>query len=583
MRAKQGYSVWKAESFAVNAAEPGNSPTNSGGPAWLPGPSMSNLNPKFWGDIDRRVAYVASQGIVTSLAYAGIGRGMPTAEHEPAMLSLARYAVARYAAYPTVWTTCQEYCLGGDTAAWAATAKLQYDLDPYKRSTSLHNCASNPIAFHDQYWYGHVTLQQGHGSVTSVDHWLQQYNADPPRPIVEDEANYEMLFYVKGGVPGWMTRQSAWSSQIGGSFGFTYGGQGVWWACWNLTDSNGNCGRVGDPAYRTWYQGLLMPVGSVHLSHMASFFRSLPWWELAPNATAIDWGREHPSDSQRPYQKSTANLSVIVAYLPHNSATPPPPPPPGPPAPPVHCRNGPTPGAEGSAAVLNPSLAYTAQWFDPRTGAYSLCPAQPAAGAHSWKVPAVPDRSEDWVLLLEGKPRTLQQPDERALGSLTEMAADLSWVTSVKASGTPRRVASQVGCEITVGTQTLHVTALGRFVAPGDVNAHNLSIVTAAGAIVASTSFDLGGPAPVKPDALGFAYGAVQQANVKLVAHTVYYLLSDENGCDAWHDDTGNTLTTTAAADDTASVYGTPPHTQKGAGGHGHCYGPLNFRYVVSV
>jgi len=129
MRKKQGYSVWKAESFAVNANEPGNSPTNSGGPAWLPGASMSNLNPLFWADIDRRVAYVASQGIVTSLAYAGIGRGMPNAEHEPAMLSLARYAVARYAAYPTVWTTCQEYCDGGDVAAWEATAKLQYDLD----------------------------------------------------------------------------------------------------------------------------------------------------------------------------------------------------------------------------------------------------------------------------------------------------------------------------------------------------------------------------------------------------------------------------------------------------------------------
>jgi hypothetical protein len=61
----------------------------------------------------------------------------------------------------------------------------------------------------------------------------------------------------------------------------------------------------------------------------------------------------------------------------------------------------------------------------------------------------------------------------------------------------------------------------------------------------------------------------------------VYYLLSDENGCDAWRDDTGNTITTTTAADATASVYGTPPHIQRGAGGHGHCYGPLNFKYIA--
>jgi hypothetical protein len=94
--------------------------------------------------------YVASQGIVTSLAYAGIGRGMPNADHLPSMQALARYAVARYAAYPTVWTTCQEYCQGGDVDAWASVAKLQYDLDPYHRSTSLHSCSSNPVAFHDQ-------------------------------------------------------------------------------------------------------------------------------------------------------------------------------------------------------------------------------------------------------------------------------------------------------------------------------------------------------------------------------------------------------------------------------------------------
>jgi len=94
---------------------------------------------------------------------------------------------------------------------------------------------------------------------------------------------------------------------------------------------------------------------------------------------------------------------------------------------------------------------------------------------------------------------------------------------------------------------------------------------------------DRGGAAPAKPDALGFVYGTVAESKVVLAPHTVYYLLSDENGCDSWHDDTGNTLTTTKVADDTASVYGTPPHTQKGSGGQGHCYGPLNFRYIVSA
>jgi len=30
---------------------------------------------------------------------------------------------------------------------------------------------------------------------SSVQHWLDLYNADPPRTLIEDEANYERLKY----------------------------------------------------------------------------------------------------------------------------------------------------------------------------------------------------------------------------------------------------------------------------------------------------------------------------------------------------------------------------------------------------
>jgi hypothetical protein len=59
----------------------------------------------------------------------------------------------------------------------------------------------------------------------------------------------------------------------------------------------------------------------------------------------------------------------------------------------------------------------------------------------------------------------------------------VSWVTKVSAGGTPRSKPSQVGCEITVGATPIQVTSLGRLVVPGDMNAHNLSIVSAAGAM----------------------------------------------------------------------------------------------------
>ncbi len=90
----------------------------------------------------------------------------------------------------------------------------RYDLDPHRRPTSLHNCASNPLpAWRGEAWYSHVTLQQGHGITSSpVDYWLAQYNADPPRVVVEDEANYELLKYggMTNHIFAWLARQSAW-------------------------------------------------------------------------------------------------------------------------------------------------------------------------------------------------------------------------------------------------------------------------------------------------------------------------------------------------------------------------------------
>jgi len=74
--------------------------------------------------------------MVVSLAFAGIGRGFTAPSQEPSIAALARYAVARYAGYSTVWTTCQEYCTVAAplVAAWGRIAALQYELDPHKRS-----------------------------------------------------------------------------------------------------------------------------------------------------------------------------------------------------------------------------------------------------------------------------------------------------------------------------------------------------------------------------------------------------------------------------------------------------------------
>ncbi|CAF0908748.1 unnamed protein product [Adineta steineri] len=391
-RKEQGFTVWKAETFANNN-EQGNPPYNEGGAAWGDGRFFIDLNTKFWQNIDQRIQYLANKGMVIAMAQ-GIGRSMKNSSVESDHKRLARYILARYGAYPTVWMTAQEYndeYAGACGTCWANVAAYVFDLDPYKRANSMHNAATNPIAYHDQSWYGFVTLQQAHNRVNSVDYWLAQYNAIPARPILEDEANYEDIIPPYGGgtvTPKWKTRQSAWQSQIAGTFGFTYGAQGIWWGCYTVEDLSFNCGRGSDA--RSWNIAIDFPVGE-QMSFMARFWTSFDWWTLSPDENAIYW-ISAPIDTQRPYQKTDGNnRTLVIAYLPLQL-------------------NGTV--YNGTVRNLSPTGIYISQWFNPRNGIYSVIDeGWIPSKAGSWNIPTQPNSTDDWVLMIQRINGTNTSPD----------------------------------------------------------------------------------------------------------------------------------------------------------------------------
>ncbi|HEX7781570.1 MAG TPA: DUF4038 domain-containing protein [Sphingobium sp.] len=371
-RVAQGFTVWKAETFANND-EPENLPINEGGFAWENKKYFDRPNVAFWQDIDRRVRYVADSGTVVSIAQ-GVGRSLQTPAATEDHRRLALYILARYGAFPTVWINAQEYNLSlpGKTVCadcWADIARSVYNADPYKRPNSLHSWIDNPIRFHDQPWYSFVTLQEGHGSVHPVDHWLKQYQAEPPRPVLEDESNYDHIIPLYSGSSESWTRQSAWMAQIGGAFGYTYGAQGIWYGCVKKVELNPNCG-AGKDGY-TWREALEFPIGNRQLGFMKAFWTALPWWTLRPDADAISW-QDAPTDTQRPYQKADPARNIIVAYLPS--------------APKVY------------SGVVHMAGQPTGKWFDPRTGSYQAAQLH-ESGAGNWTVAPAPS-TQDWVLLV---------------------------------------------------------------------------------------------------------------------------------------------------------------------------------------
>ena len=64
VRAAQGYSVWKGETFVINGAQggQGGGVANAGGFAWGTGGMYGGLNPEFWQAIDEIVAYIVGGG-----------------------------------------------------------------------------------------------------------------------------------------------------------------------------------------------------------------------------------------------------------------------------------------------------------------------------------------------------------------------------------------------------------------------------------------------------------------------------------------------------------------------------------------
>jgi len=360
--------------------------------------------------------------------------------------------------------------------------------------------------------------------------------------VVEDEANYEQLIPSYGGGAEWMTRQSAWQSQIGGAFGYTYGGQGVWWGCYNLTDGNFNCGSGNDA--RAWYQTIDFPVGGTQLTYMKNFWTSLPWWMLEPNSDAVIWTGA-PTDTQRPFQKaltsegsSGVGISILVAYLPQNSGK----------------------TYAGTVSPLFADKVYNCRWFDPRLGTF-ISISTNVTGVTKWTLPTQPDGTLDWVFLLQSS------------------SDDMSFVSSIKSFGKLRSDSTtSIGMQFTVSAPTM-ITALGRYyIINQNTQSHILRVIRAGdGVLIAQATIDMNSG---QADALGFKYAQLE-STVTLASETTYYLVSnEESGGDQWYDDSGTIVSSMVGAIasgvywDSASSHWVPTM------GPGACYGPLTFSYL---
>ncbi|MCL1952117.1 MAG: DUF4038 domain-containing protein [Oscillospiraceae bacterium] len=379
-RVAQGFTVYQSEPIGA-----GYDLTDGLTASDLPG----------FADLDRRFAYIADAGLVhanAQLIWAGnlyheMHAGLYT---ESGLRRLSRYWVARYAAYPVLWTTAQEAdndfyykeqqpYYDAAHNPWKLVAEAVGACDPYHHPLTAHQehvghtTASNSefrkLAAHS--WFGvqwSPGLNRSPDFAVPKDYWCNGGG----KPAVNYEGRYENLWTKNFGA-----RVQGWVSYLNGMYGYGYGAIDIWLyqSTYDIdTTSDDGVDKI-TPADKAvpWTESLYFETPG-QLAHMKAFFEGMAWWELTPRFDSWRWiipWQLTPWLGAR-YSLASDGNDAYVAYFYNPSRV-----------------TGLLRGLRGK---------YQAEWFNPRTGESTpIGSVKPFLGMYL--MPCKPDKN-DWVLYL---------------------------------------------------------------------------------------------------------------------------------------------------------------------------------------
>jgi len=346
-------------------------------------------------DLDRRFGYIADAGLAHANAqlffaadlFYGMHDGYYTEEY---IQRLSRYWVARYGAYPVLWTTAQEadddfyYKADGsgqqphyDAAhnPWKIVAETVGACDPYRHPLSAHqentgstragNSEFHKLAAHS--WFASQwspPLKKAPDFAVPEDYW----DNSGGKPAVNYEGRYENLWTRNFGA-----RAQGWISFLNGMYGYGYGAIDIWlYQSTYDVDTTSNDGidtiTPEDKAV-PWTESLYFDTPG-QLGHMRRFFEGMEWWKLTPRFGSRRWFL--PAGGAA-YCVASDEKNAYVTYFYQKTR------------------------ATGTLLRLG-SGAYQAEWFNPRNGeTVPIGAARPFLGMY--RIPRKPDKS-DWVFTL---------------------------------------------------------------------------------------------------------------------------------------------------------------------------------------
>lgn len=280
------------------------------------------INPAYFDRADERIDWLVHSGlmpcILGSWGYYLFELGTEK------MKQHWRYIIARWGAYPVIWTlageTSMPYYLSKNRKkeqqelleGWSEVGKYIKKIDPYERLLTVHPIHIGRDQIIDNSIMDFDMLQTEHLGRTSVEKTLKtletELDREPKIPVVVAEVNYEGILnsnYAQ------MQRLAFWSSIISGANGFTYGANGVWQVNqpgkpFGNSPSGGNWGDT------PWEDAYKMD-GSKHLGLAVKLLQNYDWWDFQSHPEWVSV-RGEKDDINVPFSTGIPSKVRIIYY-----------------------------------------------------------------------------------------------------------------------------------------------------------------------------------------------------------------------------------------------------------------------------
>jgi hypothetical protein len=298
-----------------------------GGFPWTEG--YGTINPSWWDMADLRIQHLVESGLVPCIVGCW-GYYLQKIGAEK-LRKHWRMIVARWGAYPVVWTLAGEGSMpwylserkDQDRAelmeGWTAMGRYVRSIDPYHRLLTIHPSKSAKATVNDPSVLDFDMLQTGHSDRRSLPNTVRSvvasYDSAPTMPVINGEVCYEGIL---GQSKDEVQRMMFWACILSGAAGHTYGANGIWQVNepgkpYGPSPHGGTWGNL------PWKDASQLP-GSGQLGHSAALLRKLEWWKLEPHPELIEphWTEqnfEHPYAAAIPGQ-------LRLVYVPAMSPMP---------------------------------------------------------------------------------------------------------------------------------------------------------------------------------------------------------------------------------------------------------------------